>query len=83
MELYSTTRSKLKTGIKEAKAANRRKIKRHFNEGDPWRVWQGIQHHTNFSKDPSLRTSSNLAEELNYFFARFKANGTSQHWPHQ
>ncbi|XDV13486.1 hypothetical protein PO909_001880, partial [Leuciscus waleckii] len=78
IQLYSTARSKLKTGIKEAKAAYRRKIEEHFNEGDPRCVWLGIQHLTNFkgSKDPSPSTSSNLAEELNYFFARFEVNGT-------
>jgi len=67
-ELYSNARSKLKKGIKDAKVAYRRKIEEHFDEGDPRRVWQGIQHLTNFkgSKDPSPSTSSNLAEELNY-----------------
>lgn len=78
LELYSTARSNLKTGIKEAKAAYRRKVEGHFNEGDPRRVWQGIQRLTNFkvSKDPSPSTSSNLAEELNLFFARFEVNET-------
>ena len=33
MELYSTARSNLKTGIKEAKAAHRRKIEGHFQRG--------------------------------------------------
>lgn len=76
MELCRTARSNLKTGIKEAKAAYRRKIEGHFNEGDPRRVWQGIQHLRVGSKDPSPSTSSNLATELNYFFALFEANGT-------
>lgn len=41
-ELYSVARSNLKMGINETKAAYRRKIVRHFSEGDPWRVWQEI-----------------------------------------
>lgn len=41
-ELYSIARSNIKKGIKEAKAAYRRRIDGHFSEGDSWRVWQGI-----------------------------------------
>ena len=74
-ELYNTARSNLKKGIKEAKAAYGRKIEGHFSEGDPRRLWQGIQHLTSYKgkKDPSTSTSSApLAEELNHFFARFE-----------
>ena len=79
MELYSTARSNLKSDIKEAKAAYKRKIGGHFNEGDPRHIWQGIQNLTNVkgTKDPRPSTSSNLAEELNHFFACFEATSDS------
>ena len=74
-ELYSTARSKLKRAIKEAKTAYGRRLEGHFNERDPWRVWQGIQQLTNSKGNRQLTTSSSsnlLAEELNHFFARFE-----------
>ncbi len=43
VELYSTARSNLKRSIKEAKAVYRQKVEGHFSNGDPRRVWQGIQ----------------------------------------
>lgn len=45
-DLYSSARSNLKRGIK---AAYGRKIEGHFDDArDPRRVWQGIQHLTNY-----------------------------------
>ncbi|KAJ8386074.1 hypothetical protein AAFF_G00177630 [Aldrovandia affinis] len=72
--LYSAARANLKRGIRDAKAAYKRKIGDHFTNNNPRRVWQGIQHITNYK--PSNRTAVNgdasLAEELNCFFARFE-----------
>lgn len=70
MELYSHARSNLKKGINEAKASYRRRIEGHFSEGDSRRIWQGIKYLTNMKgpKDLTSSTSSNLAEEINYFF---------------
>ena len=74
MELYSSARSNLKRGIKRAKAAYARKIEGHFAEGNPRRVWQGIRDliNMNSSSVPTTSTSTDLAEELNQFFARFE-----------
>ena len=73
--LYSTSRSDLKRGIREAKAAYRGKIEDHFAGNDPRKMWQGINHITNYrsSNSDNTRTDASLAEELNCFFARFEA----------
>ncbi len=61
VELYSTARSNLKRSIKEAKAAYRQEVEGHFSNGDPRRVWQGIQHLTNYkrSTSPDINSTSN------------------------
>ncbi|KAK7910081.1 hypothetical protein WMY93_014765 [Mugilogobius chulae] len=82
--LYSKARSNLKRGIKSAKAAQKDKIESHFREGDPRRVWQGIQHLTNYKgcRRSVNNGDSQLAEELNIFFGRFeKAETGSEHTP--
>ncbi|KAJ8358421.1 hypothetical protein AAFF_G00440060, partial [Aldrovandia affinis] len=66
--LYSAARANLKRGIRDAKAAYKRKIGDHFTNNDPRWVWQGIQHITNYKS--SNRTAVN--GELNCFFARFE-----------
>lgn len=73
--LYSAARANLKKGIRDAKAAHKRKIEDHFNNNDPRRVWQGIQHITNYKPSNSTTADgdASLAEELNCFFARFEA----------
>ncbi|KAK7909460.1 hypothetical protein WMY93_014144 [Mugilogobius chulae] len=83
-DLYSKARSNLKRGIKSAKAAQKDKIESHFREGDPRRVWQGIQHLTNYKgcRRSVNNGDSQLAEELNIFFGRFeKAETGSEHTP--
>eukprot|EP00064_Thunnus_orientalis_P009743 superscaffoldBa00001257_g9769 len=71
---YSTGRHNLKKGIKCAKAANKKKIEDRFNNRDPTRMWEGIQHVTNYrsNKDPPTGNNALLAEELNCFFAHFE-----------
>nr|XP_043874450.1 uncharacterized protein LOC122764210 isoform X2 [Solea senegalensis]XP_043874509.1 uncharacterized protein LOC122764439 isoform X2 [Solea senegalensis] len=77
--LYSVARSDLKRGIREAKAAYKRKIEDHFAVNDPRRMWQGINHITNYrsSNQATARTDASLAEELNSFFARFETDRPS------
>lgn len=72
--LYSTARTNLKRGIREAKTAYKRKIEEHLNSNNPRQVWQGVQHITNF-KSSNLTVAdgdAQLAEELNHFFGRFE-----------
>lgn len=83
MELYSSARSNLKRGIKRAKAAYAQKIEGHFTEGNPRRVWQGIRDlvNMNSSSASTTSTSTNLAEELNQFFARFEVREEEEDAP--
>lgn len=45
---YSVARANLKRGIREAKAAYRRKIEDHFHSSNMRQVWEGVQHMTNY-----------------------------------
>lgn len=73
--LYSTARANLKKGIREAKAAYKRKIEDHFTNNDPRQVWQGIQHITNYktSNCTIVNSDTSLAEELDCIFACYEA----------
>lgn len=67
VELYSTARFNLKRSIKETKAAYSQKFEGHFSNGDPQRVWQSIQHLTNYKSSTSPDISSishSLAKSL-------------------
>ncbi len=79
--LYSAARGNLKRGIKTAKLAYKRRIEGHFTGNNTRRVWQGVQHITNFkgSATTGSNSSASLAEELNCFFARFDKTSPLQH----
>ncbi len=79
--LYSAARGNLKRGIKTAKLAYKRRIEEHFTGNNTRRVWQGVQHITNFkgSATTGSNSSASLAEELNCFFARFDKKSPLQH----
>lgn len=57
-----------------AKAAYKRKIEDQLSDGNPWRLWEGIQQLTNCKgcTSSSSNTDISLAEALNCFFARFE-----------
>ncbi len=76
--LYSAARADLKRGIREAKAAQRRRIEDCFQSNNPRQVWQGVQHMTNYRPSNFSATDgdTSLAEELNHFFARFEVEPT-------
>ncbi|KAK0146462.1 hypothetical protein N1851_014240 [Merluccius polli] len=73
--LYSTARSDLRRGIKAAKVEYRRRVESYLEDNNPRRVWQGIQHLTNYKGKTSAANNADasLVEELNHFFARFEA----------
>ena len=72
--LYNIARANLDRGIKEAKAEYKGKIEDCFRSNDSRRVWQGVQHMTNFRANrlSADRDNPQLAEELNSFYARFE-----------
>ena len=82
--LYSTARANLKRGIRTAKSAYKRKIEDHFTEKDPRKMWQGLQHLTNYKghNQVAAEADASLAEELNLFFARFEAGRPPAATPH-
>lgn len=68
----------MKIGIYDAKVAFKREILNHFINNDPWWVWHGIQHLTNY-KTSNLETGDRdalLAEEVNCIFAGSKMKGS-------
>lgn len=71
---YRAARADLKRGIREAKAAYKRKVEDHFTDNNPRRMWQGINHITNYrsSNQTTALTAASLAENLNHFFALFE-----------
>ncbi|KAI7804208.1 putative RNA-directed DNA polymerase from mobile element jockey-like [Triplophysa rosa] len=76
--LYSAARADLKRGIRDAKAAQRRRIEDCFQSNNPRQVWKGVQHMTNYrpSNHSAMDGDTSLAEELNHFFARFEVEPT-------
>ncbi len=74
---YSAARADLKRRIREAKAAQRRRIEDCFQSNKPRQVWQGVHHMTNYRPSNFSATDgdTSLAEELNHF-ARFDVEPT-------
>jgi len=77
---YSAARAALRRGIKEAKEAYKRKIEEHFTENNPMKMWQGIQHITNYKDNNQV---ASLAEDLNRFFACSETVRPDTITPHQ
>ncbi len=76
MQQYSAARANLKKGLKDAKAAYKRKIEVLFSSSDPRQAWQGIRHITRQNNTSSITGgSASEAEQLNQFFARFEVEG--------
>ena len=71
--LYTTARANLNRGVREAKADHRERIEECFQNNDSRRVWQGVQHVTNYRANrlSAAEDDPQLAEELNSFYARF------------
>lgn len=72
--LYSVARANQKRGIREVKAAYRRRIEDCFQNNNSRQVWQGVQHITNYrpSNTAAEAGDATLGEELNCFFAHFE-----------
>ncbi|KAM3870182.1 zona pellucida sperm-binding protein 3-like [Diretmus argenteus] len=71
--LSSIARANLKKGIRKAKADYKSKIEDCLQSNNTRKVWQGIQHMTNFKPSkPMADGDASTAEELNSFFARFE-----------
>lgn len=72
LQNYNVARSELKRSIRDAKTAYRRRIEGHFENSDPRRAWQGIQHiikQVNNNNSPT-NNSTVIAGDLNHFFSR-------------
>lgn len=82
--LYSNARADLRRRIRAAKLAYKGKIEDSVSANDPRRVWQGLQHLTNYKGSQKAVTTTNgavLAEDLNNFFARFETSSSSTPLP--
>ena len=77
-EAYKKSRYVLRRIIKQAKRQYRTNIESNYNGCDSHRMWQGLQTITDYSGKHSweLPRDTSLPDELNYFYARFKANNT-------
>ena len=77
--LYSVARSNLKRAIEGAKENYKKEIEVHFTHNDPRRIWQDIQHLTDYktSNHKTADANASLAEELNCFFARFEVRAAA------
>ncbi|RXN38010.1 RNA-directed DNA polymerase from mobile element jockey-like protein [Labeo rohita] len=67
-----------------AKLDYRRRIEDHLVSNNNRQVWQGVQHLTNYRINiGAAEGNTSLAEELNYFFARFEMEqpDTATHHP--
>ena len=71
---YRMARANLRRGIKAAKVDYKRKVENHLADNNPRKVWQGLQHLTNYKGTPSdaVTADTSLVEELNNFFTRFE-----------
>lgn len=72
--------------MKRAKAAYRERTEAHLSNRDQARMWQGIQHITNYrgNQQPPPENNIHFAEELNHFSASFENVGSDNeatpHW---
>jgi len=76
-------RADLKRGIRDEKAAYKRRVEGHLTDNNTHRMWQGIKHITNY-KGSSNNTAfivASLAEQLNNFFALFEVKRTATALP--
>jgi len=72
--LYTAAQANLRRGIREAKSDYRRRIEDHLGSNNSRQVWQGVQHLTNYRTNVgAAEGDTSFAEELNLFFASFKA----------
>ena len=77
-EAYTKSSYALRRTIKHAKLQYRTKIKSYYTGSDARRMWQGLQTITDYKGKHSqeLPSDMSLSDELNYFYAHFKANNT-------
>ena len=77
-EAYKKSRYSLRRTIKQAKHQYRTKIESYYTGSDTHRMWQGLQTITDYKGKHSreLPSDTSLPDELNYFYAHFKANNT-------
>ena len=77
-EASKKSRNALRRTIKQAKRQYRTKIESYYTGSDARRMWQGLQTITDNKAKHSreLPSDTSLPDELNYFYARFKANNT-------
>ncbi len=69
----------LRTSIKAAKRQYKNKVEEHFNNNIPRSMWQGINNITGFkgNKPATVNIAASLPDELNTFYALFKADNTA------
>ncbi len=69
----------LRRSIKAAKRTYKNKVEEHFNNNNPRSMWQGINNITGFkgNKPATVNIAASLPDELNTFYARFKADNTA------
>ncbi|KAG7493839.1 hypothetical protein JOB18_017302 [Solea senegalensis] len=74
---YSTVRAEQKGGINGATKAYKRRFEDQLSHNNTQRMWQGIQHLTNYRgrMDGTVNADACLAEKLNHFIAQFEAQG--------
>jgi hypothetical protein len=77
-EAYKKFRYALWRTIKQAKRQYRTKIEWYYTSSDARLMWQGLQTITDYKGRHcrELPSDTSLPDELNYFYARFKANNT-------
>ena len=79
-EGYKKARYDLRRSIREAKRRDRVKLEGYYTTADPRRMWQGLQHITDYQqRSRGVTTSqSTLPDELNEFYACFDDLNTNR-----
>ena len=79
-EGYKKARYDLRRSIREAKRQYRVKLEGYYTTPDPRRMWQGLQHITDYQQwSRGVTTSqSTLPDELNEFYPCFDALNTNR-----
>ena len=77
-EAYTKTRYALRRTIKQAKRQYRTKIESYYTGSDARQMWQGLQTIMDYKGKHSCKLPRDmcLPDELNSFYARFKASNT-------
>ena len=75
--MYKAAKYGLKEAITAAKRQYREKLDSFFSTADSGRMWQGLQHITDYKTTTTISSRDSLPDDLNIFYTRFETSSHS------